>query len=100
MARITLKQIVCHRKKDVAGKDEPYIDLAGQTVWNDKMGKGDRTQVKTSQLFDDSILVELKEKNGNHFKTLGSWTVRDDPKTDTLVATSSGYHYTLNYEVS
>jgi len=100
MAKITLTKLTCERKQDVTGKDEPVLYIAGQEVWEGKMGKGDDRYPNESRNFDHSVLVELKERNNKKYKSLGSWTVRDDAEGEKkLTASSSGYHYELWYEV-
>ena len=97
MSKITLHSLSCERKKDITGKDEPSLFIAGQEVWNGKIEKHGREYPNESKEFDNSVLVQLKE-SGN---LLRSWTVSDQIKTnDDLVATSSGYHYVLVYSVS
>ena len=101
MAKIILNTLHCQRKQDAIGKDEPVLYVAGQKVWEGKMEKGTVSPVNEHRTFDREVLVELKEKNNQKYKLLGSWTVRDDPKdNDDLVASSSGYHYVLHYSVS
>jgi hypothetical protein len=100
MAKLTITKLVCERKQDVTGKDEPVIDIAGQEVWEGKMGKGDIEYPNKSRTFDNSVKVELKEKNGKNYKSLKSWTISDDIQSETpLTASSSGYHYVLSYKV-
>ena len=100
MATITVTQLKCIRKQDVTGQDEPVIYLAGQYAWEGKMGKGDTEHPNEEREFGPSILVQLKEKNGNSSKLLGSWTVDDNPATNKkLTASSSGFHYELFYNV-
>jgi hypothetical protein len=100
MAKITLTQLICERKQDVSGDDEPVLYIAGQEVWEGKIGKGKSRFPDESRNFDHSVLVELKERNDKKYKLLGSWTVRDEAEgKKMLTASSSGYHYKLWYEV-
>lgn len=100
MAKITLTKLYCQRKQDISGKDEPVLYIAGQEVWEGKMGKGDSRYPNESRNFDHSVLVELKERNNKKYKSLGSWTIRDDAQSEKkLTASSSGYHYELTYDV-
>lgn len=100
MAKITLTKLRCERKQDISGDDEPVLDIAGQEVWAGKMGKGDTQYPNVSHTFDHSVVVELKERDKKKDKSLGSWMIRDDAQSETmLIATSSGYHYQLWYEV-
>lgn len=100
MAKITLTKLTCERKQDVTGQDEPVLYIAGQEVWEGKMGKGDTRYPNEPRYFDHSVHVELKERNKNKYKPLGSWTIRDDAEGEKmLTASSSGYHYKVWYEV-
>jgi hypothetical protein len=100
MAKITLKKVECIRQVDLTGKDEPVVYIASQQVWEDKMNKGGIQWPGVSRTFHDSVLVELKEKSGNKYKSLGSWTITesDAPET-TRTATSSGYDYEVTWMV-
>lgn len=101
MARITLNTLHCEKKQDAMGKDEPVLYIADQKVWEGKMEKGSSSPVNESRSFGNSTSVELKEKNNNAFKSLGSWTVPAHPRNnETLTASSSGYHYVLYYSVA
>ena len=103
MAKITLTKLFCERKQDVSGDDEPVLYIAGQEVWEGKMGKDDTRYPDVARNFDHSVLVELKERNNNSYKSLGSWTVRDDADAldgiKMVTASSSGYEYRLWYDV-
>ena len=70
MATIILNSLHCIRKQDVSGDDEPVLYIAGQEVWSGKMSKGERSTVNRSRKFDNSVVVELKEKNGNSSKKI------------------------------
>lgn len=100
MAKITLKKVHCKRKVDVVGKDEPVVFIASQQVWEGKMSKGGAQWPGVSRTFSDGVIVELKEKTGDDYKPLGSWTITesDAPET-TRTATSSGYHYEVTCSV-
>ncbi len=101
MATLNLTQLKCIRKQDIIGKDEPEIYIGGLKVWDGKMGKGDVKPLSESRGFSDSVLLELKERDGKSAKSLGKWTISDTPSsTKTLTATSSGYHYELKYSVA
>jgi hypothetical protein len=102
MTKIVLDTLKCIRKLDVVGDDEPYLYIAGQQVWSGKMHKGDSDPVGVSRNFNNSVAVELKEKNNNTYKSLGSWMVNSNPtqpNNPPLTATSAGYHYELFYDV-
>ncbi len=102
MATLTIDSIKCIRKQDVTGQDEPILYMAGQQVWNGKMGKGDSRNPSVSRTFSNSVLVELTEQNNNREKSLGKWTVEDTPTGSNnvpLTATSSGYHYEVYFDV-
>lgn len=97
MAKITLHKLTCERKKDIMGKDEPALLVAGQPVWNGKIERKGSEYPNESRDFTNSVLVQLTESG----TVLGSWTVSDQVKShDDLVATSSGYHYILDYSVA
>lgn len=102
MAKITLTKLHCKRKQDISGKDEPVLYIAGQEVWEGKMGKGDTRfpAGRAVRRFDHSVLVELKERDNNKYKLLDSWTIDDRPHSATLDASSSGFHYQLSYVVA
>ncbi len=101
MARITLNTLQCEKKQDLAGKDEPVLYIADQKVWEGKMEKGSSSPVNESRNFGKSVSVELKEKNGDTYKSLGSWTVlAHNRNNETLTASSAGYHYELYYSVA
>ena len=104
MASIKITTVKCIRKQDVSGKDEPRLYIAGQQVWDAKMGKGDDLHPNVSRDFSNSVLVELKEQNNNKSeKSLGRWTVADTPTpagNPPLTATSSGYHYEVYFDVA
>jgi hypothetical protein len=102
MATLTIDTVKCIRKQDVMGKDEPILYIAGQPVWNEKMGKGDSRSPKVSRAFSNSVIVELKEQDNNQEKSLGKWTIEDTPtiaNNAPLTATSSGYHYEVHFDV-
>lgn len=100
MAKITLTKLRCERKQDISGDDEPVLDIAGQEVWAGKMGKGDTQYPNVFRTFDHRVVVELKERDRKKDTPLGSWMIGDDAQSETmLIATSSGYHYQLWYEV-
>ena len=102
MAKVTLTKLKCIRKQDISGQDEPVLFIAGQEVWEGKMGKDEDRPLDESRRFNNSVLVELKERDKKKDKLLKSWTINDTPKTDgkTLTASSSGFHYELSYAVS
>ena len=101
MARITLNTLQCEKKQDLAGKDEPVLYIADQKVWEGKMEKGSSSPVNESRNFGKSVSVELKEKNGNTYTSLSSWTVLvHNRNNETLTASSSGYHYELYCSVA
>ncbi|MEZ5417184.1 MAG: hypothetical protein R2708_07565 [Vicinamibacterales bacterium] len=101
MATLNLTELKCIRKQDITGSDEPEIYIGGLKVWDGKMKKDDVERLSESRGFSDSVLVELKERDGHSAKSLGQWTITDTPtSTKTLTATSSGYHYQLKYTVA
>lgn len=100
MAKITVTKLRCERKQDISGDDEPILVIDDQEVWAGKMGKGDTQYPNVSHSFDQSAVVELKERDSKKDKSLGSWMIRGQAQSETMViATSSGYHYQLWYEV-
>jgi hypothetical protein len=100
MAKVTLTQLHCTRKQDVTGSDEPELFIAGQSVWVGKMSNGDTRSVNVSRNFNDHVRVELKEKNANSYKLLGSWDFPAISESNSQHATGSGYDYTLWYKLS
>ncbi len=101
MAKITINKLTCERKQDITGQDEPVIYIAGQEVWEGKMGKGDTRTVDETRNFVGNVYVELKEKDKKKSKLLDSWTISDNDSVDEkmLTASSSGFHYKLWYSV-
>jgi hypothetical protein len=104
MALIRIDSVKCIRKQDVLRKDELNLYIAGQRVWEAKMGKGDLLRPNVERRFANSVLVELKEQNGNNRseKSLGNWTVNQTPtiaNNPPLTATSSGFHYEVSFDV-
>lgn len=77
MARINFTSLKCVRKQDVTGKDEPEIWLDGKKKWDGVMKKGETVVlIPLFEDFEDSIKVELKERNPNSTKLLGTKTAR------------------------
>ena len=61
-------------------RGQPRLYIAGQQVWDAKMGKGDSLHPNASRSFSNSVLVELREQNNNKSeKSLGKWTIDDTP---------------------
>jgi hypothetical protein len=104
MAKLTVTKLHCTRQQDVTGKDEPVLFLGGQERWNGKIDKGETLFPSVSEEFHNSIVVELKERNGStdkKDKSLGKWTVYPTPSgSKPLTATSSGFDYTVTVDVS
>lgn len=101
MAKLTITKVTCLRKQELVGMDEPVLEIDGHEVWSDKMSKGDDASVNVSKTFDDSVTIQLLERDNNKDKTLNTWTVAATPKgSRTLTATSSGYHYQVDVRVS
>ncbi|MFC7529227.1 hypothetical protein [Actinoplanes sp. GCM10030250] len=104
MAKVTVTKIVCERKQDVTGKDEPVLKIAGQERWSGKMGNDDIEYPNESEPFTTTISVQLLERNENNpnkDKVLNSWVLNATPTgAKTLTATSSGFHYTVYATVS
>ena len=102
MAKITLTKLTCERKQDVTGKDEPEIWLDGKKKWDGVMKKGETVVlIPLFEDFEDSIKVELKERNPNSSKLLGTKTVtagRPDPQP--VDFKTSGAHYQLVYSLT
>jgi hypothetical protein len=103
MSTIKITTVTCIRKQDVLRADEPRLYIAGQQVWDAKMGKGDSLHPNASRSFSNSVLVELREQNNNKSeKSLGKWTIDDTPTASNnppLTATASGYDYRVFYDV-
>ena len=102
MATISFVSVKCVRMQDVTGSDELEIWLDSAIKWNGVMKEGE-TKVLTplSQNFDDSIKVELKERNPNSFKLLGTKTVEaGHPDPQPVDFKTSGAHYELVYSLT
>ena len=85
------------------GLDEAAIFLAGREAVLVPMSKGQVRQFSPhlSETFGDSIVVELKEKNGSgKYKSLGSTTVKAGIQGPQPVEfKTSGAHYHLWYHL-
>lgn len=95
MATLTVHSLQCIRQQDVTGKDEVALFIAGHERGLYKIDKNDPAKpVNESQKFTGSIVVELKERNGNDAKkdkSLGARTVGSAPVANKeLDYTSSG----------
>jgi len=103
MATIRIDSVRCLRPQDVVGEDETKLYIQGLQVWDGKMGRGETLNPNLTRQFSNTVLVELKEQNGNNNeKSLGRWTLPSTPTANgnaPLTATSSGYHYEVYYDV-
>lgn len=102
MARINFISLKCVRKQDVTGKDEPEIWLDGKKRWDGVMKKGETAVLMPLfEDFEESIKVELKERNPNKSKLLGTKTVwADRPEPQPVDFKTAGAHYELVYSVT
>ena len=103
MATIHVSQLQCVRKQDATGAfDESAIFLAGREAIVLPMAKGQVRPLDPhlSETFGASIVVELKEKDGNSYKSLGSTTVLAGIQGPQPVEfKTSGAHYHLWYHL-
>ena len=103
MATIHISQIEAVRLQDVVGLDEAAIFLAGREAIVVPMSRGQVREFNPhlSETFRDSIVVELKEKNGaGRYKSLGSVTVKAGIQGPQPVEfKTSGAHYHLWYHL-
>ncbi len=102
MATISFVSLKCVRMQDVSGSDEPEIWLDGEKRWDGVMRKGEtKVLIPLFQDFDDSIKVELKERNPNSFKLLGTKMVQaGHPDPQPVDFKTSGAHYELSYKLT
>lgn len=105
MATLTVTKVKCIRPQDVIGNDEAVVHIGGQQQGGVlKLDKGSSKTVSESESFTNSMLLQLKERNGTstkNEKVLGSWTVYPTPVTDKVVtATSSGFEYEVTCSVA
>ena len=101
MATLNITRLTCNRKQDVTGVDEAEIWLDGHLRWNSSMSKNQSRDITLQQGFVDSIVVELRERNPNSFKSLGTRTVEaGNPGSSPISFKTSGADYTCSYHVS
>jgi hypothetical protein len=103
MATIHVTQLEAVRIQDIGPTDEAAIFLAGREAVLVPMRKGEvrKFNPHLSEDFGESIVVELKEKNGSsNYKSLGSTTVRAGIQGPQPVEfKTSGAHYHLWYHL-
>ena len=105
MATLELNELVCNRKQDVVGTDEPEIWIDGAQVWSGRLGKGNSATFSPPirRNFGGQILVELKERDrsgGNaKRKLLGQQTISTSSSASPAAFSASGYDYRLHYRV-
>jgi hypothetical protein len=102
MARINFISLKCVRKQDVSGKDEGEIWVDGKKKWDGVFKKGETAVlIPLYSDFEESIKVEVKERNPNDSKLLGTKTVyAGQPDPQPVDFKTSGAHYELTYSLS
>lgn len=101
MATLHITKVTCLRKQDVTGVDEAEIWLDGHLKWGNTMAKNQSRDLSLQQDFADAIAVEVKERNPNSAKSLGTRTVEaTNPGVGPLDFKTSGANYTLAYHVT
>lgn len=101
MARINFTSLKCVKKQDVTGSDEPEVWVDGKKKWNGVMKKGaTAVLIPLFEDFDETVKVEIRERNPNSFKSLGTKTVTaGQPDPQPVDFKTSGAHYELTYSV-
>ena len=98
---LNITKVTCLRKQDVTGVDEAEIWLDGHLRWGNTMKKNQSRDLSLHQDFVDSIAVEIKERNPNSSKSLGTRTVEGtNPGQGPLDFKTSGANYELVYDVT
>jgi len=102
MARINFTSLKCVRMQDVSGYDEMELWVDGSKKWDGAMKKGEtKVLIPLYEDFDDSVKLELKERNPNSFKLLGTKTVEaGHPDPQPIEFKTSGAHYELVYSLT
>jgi hypothetical protein len=102
MATINFISVKCVRMQDVTGSDELELWLDSKKRWDGVMKKGETAVlIPPSEEFEDSIKVELKERNPNSSKLLGTKTVEaGHPDPQPVDFKTSGAHYELTYSLA
>src|SRR5215475_7544764 len=102
MATINFISVKCVRMQDVTGSDELELWLDSQKRWDGVMKKGETAVlIPLSEDFEDTIKVELKERNPNSSKLLGTKTVEaGHPDPQPVDFKTSGAHYELVYSLA
>ena len=75
MTTLSLSKLTCNRKRDVTGEDEIEIWLDSHLNWNNTIKKNQSRDLSLHQDFIHSIAVEIKERNPNSAKSLGTRTI-------------------------
>jgi hypothetical protein len=98
---LQLTKLVCKRKQDVTGKDEPQITVNGEVVWGPgKMAKDDTRTLNVPVEFGEVAEVKLQEMNGDKPKQIGAaQSIRVDRPGSPVDFSTSGAHYVLYYDI-
>jgi hypothetical protein len=96
--KITFTSMHCERQQDVFGTDEIYLYLDGVENWNHAMKKGDSETFSIQKSFDGTMKVEVKEKNPNSWKSLGTVTIVNGYSSPAEFKTP-GAHYKLYFNI-
>ncbi|HLT03049.1 MAG TPA: hypothetical protein VK001_12760, partial [Geminicoccaceae bacterium] len=102
MARINFTSLKCVRKQDVVGKDEAEIWIDDEKKWDGVFKKGETAVlIPLYAEFDKTVKVQVKERNPNNTKTLGTKTIyAGQPDPQPVHFKTSGAHYELTYSLS
>ena len=100
MATLKLKKLECIRRNDLTGVDEPLIRVNGNTVWSGTISKGGEVGLQVRCDMGTNAEIELREMNGQHFKTIGTATIQAaQSDKEPVVFKTSGTHYKLYYAI-
>lgn len=102
MATLGLVTLECHRRHDLASKDEPQITVDGITVWNGFMGKSTRADLRPASVhFNSRAEMTLLDVSGGKPRQIGDEiTVRENGNPASVSFKASGTWYELYFEVS
>ena len=102
MATLGLVTLECHRRHDLASKDEPQITFDGITVWNGVMGKRTKADRRPASVhFNSRAEMTLLEVSGGKPRQIGDEiTVRENGNPASVSFKASGTWYELYFEVS
>jgi hypothetical protein len=102
MATLGLVTLECHRRHDLASKDEPQITVDGITVWNGVMGRRTKADLRPASVhFNSRAEMTLLEVSGGKPRQIGGEiTVRENGNPASVSFKASGTWYELYFEVS